>query len=68
LILSLGSINCDLRLDGVEDMSSGGTVRASSLHEASGGKAANAAFFCHRIGEPTSLIGRVGRDHYAEEW
>ncbi|RWK62644.1 MAG: ribokinase, partial [Mesorhizobium sp.] len=31
-----------------------------------GGKAANVAYFTHRLGVPTRLIGRIGDDHFAE--
>lgn len=65
-ILSLGSINCDLRLDGVDDMAAGGTIRTSGFHESGGGKAANVAFLAHRIGLSTLLMGRVATDHYAD--
>lgn len=38
----------------------------SSEAQRAGGKAANVAYFTHRLGVPTKLIGRVGDDYFAE--
>nr|WP_292422693.1 PfkB family carbohydrate kinase [Mesorhizobium sp.] len=66
IVLSLGSINADLQFDVQGSLGVGGTVRASGFAQRAGGKAANVAYFTHRLGVPTRLIGRIGDDHFAE--
>jgi ribokinase len=65
VILSIGSINADLEFTNVGSLTQQGTIRAGGFTERPGGKAANAAFFAHRMGVPARLLGRVGADHYA---
>ncbi|WP_353644382.1 PfkB family carbohydrate kinase [Mesorhizobium sp. WSM2239] len=65
-ILSLGSINADLQFDIKQPLGEGGTVRAGGFAQRAGGKAANVAYFTHRLGIPTRLLGRVGDDYFAE--
>jgi ribokinase len=64
-ILSLGSINADLRFEVERPFSGGGTVRSSGFSQKGGGKAANVAYFTHRLGIPTKLLGQVGDDDFA---
>ncbi|WP_222041614.1 PfkB family carbohydrate kinase [Rhizobium laguerreae] len=66
VLISIGSINADLEFRDVSPLGKGGTVRAGSFTQSSGGKAANVALFSHRLDVPTWLIGCVGRDHYAD--
>ncbi|WP_292596034.1 PfkB family carbohydrate kinase [Mesorhizobium sp.] len=66
IVLSLGSINADLQFDVQGSLGVGGAVRASGFAQRAGGKAANVAYFTHRLGVPTRLIGRVGDDQFAE--
>lgn len=66
IVLSLGSINADLQFDVQGSLGDGDTVRASGFAQRAGGKAANVAYFTHRLGVPTRLIGRVGDDYFAE--
>ncbi|ESY72296.1 hypothetical protein X743_17760 [Mesorhizobium sp. LNHC252B00] len=64
-VLSLGSINADLRFEVDKPFSSDATVRASGFSRKSGGKAANVAYFTQRLGFPTKLLGQVGDDDLA---
>ncbi|MER9233417.1 PfkB family carbohydrate kinase [Mesorhizobium sp. M0622] len=66
IVLSLGSINADLQFDVQGSLGDGGNMRASGFAQRAGGKAANVAYFTHRLGVPTRLVGRVGDDHFAE--
>ncbi|SFV26860.1 ribokinase [Devosia crocina] len=65
--LSLGSINADFQFEVSADLSKGGTIPAKSYTQRAGGKGANRALFAQRAGCPSSLIGRVGQDHFAEQ-
>ncbi|WEX74477.1 ribokinase [Sinorhizobium numidicum] len=66
VILSIGSINADLEFRNFRSLRDQGTIRTGGFAERPGGKGANAAFFTHRMGAPTILLGRVGSDHYAD--
>ena len=65
LILSLGSINADLRFEIEQPFEAAVTARASGFSQKGGGKAANVAYFTHRLGVPTKLLGQVGDDDFA---
>lgn len=65
--LSLGSINADFQFEVSADLSKGGTLPVKSFLRRAGGKGANRALFAQRAGYPALLIGRVGKDHFAEQ-
>ncbi len=63
-ILVIGSVNMDLvaRVDHVP--APGENVRGSALHTIPGGKGANQAVACARLGARTAFLGRVGDDDW----
>jgi ribokinase len=61
-VLVLGSINSDGVVKVPRLPLSGETIRATGFETYLGGKGANQAVAAARIGAPTSLVGRVGRD------
>lgn len=63
----LGSINLDLVASGAPLPAPGETVTGASLARYPGGKGANQALAARRLGAEVTLIGRVGRDPFAEE-
>jgi ribokinase len=64
-ILVVGSINVDL-VARVEKMPSPGeTILGQELQTFCGGKGANQAVACARLGAPTMMIAKVGDDHFA---
>jgi ribokinase len=65
--LSLGSINADFQFEVSADLSRGGTLVVESYVQRAGGKGANRALFAQRVGSPAMLIGRVGKDHFAQQ-
>jgi ribokinase len=65
--LSLGSINADFHFEVSQDLSGGGTLPARSFVQRAGGKGANRAYFAHRLGISATLLGRVGKDHFATQ-
>ncbi len=67
MIIVFGSINADLvfRVDALPR--SGETVLSQSYHVFPGGKGANTAVAAARAGGTVEMIGRVGRDRFAEE-
>ncbi len=65
--LSLGSINADFQFEVSADLSKGGTLPVKSFVRRSGGKGANRALFAQGAGYPALLIGRVGKDHFAQQ-
>jgi ribokinase len=64
-ILSLGSINADLRFEIERPFCDSATSRATGFSQRAGGKAANVACLTHRLGVPTKLLGQVGDDDFA---
>jgi ribokinase len=67
VIVVFGSINVDLviRVDALPRP--GETVLSESYSIHPGGKGANAAVAAARAGAETRMVGRVGRDHFAED-
>lgn len=67
MIIVFGSINADLvfRVDALPR--SGETVLSESYRVYPGGKGANTAVAAARAGGSVEMIGRVGRDRFAEE-
>jgi len=61
-IIILGSINMDLVAHAPRLPKPGETLTGSSFHITPGGKGANQAVACARLGVQTHMIGRVGDD------
>lgn len=61
-VVVIGSINSDLVLRVPRLPKPGETIKATSYETYPGGKGANQAVAATRMGAPTTLIGRVGRD------
>ena len=62
MIVVCGSINMDLVTRTPRLPKPGETITGRAFFTASGGKGANQAVACARLGTPTRLIGRVGED------
>jgi len=63
-VLVVGSINMDLIVRCSELPRRGETVRGEEFRTAAGGKGANQAVACARLGAATTLVGRVGEDEF----
>ena len=61
-----GSINMDLVVRASHLPVPGQTIAGQDFYTASGGKGANQAVACARLGVPTQMIGCVGRDVFGE--
>lgn len=61
-IIVLGSINMDLVVHTPRLPKPGETLTGTSFHTTPGGKGANQAVACARLGAATKMIGRVGGD------
>jgi len=63
-VLVIGSINMDLIVRCKEIPRRGETVRGEAFRTAAGGKGANQAVACARLGAETTMVGRVGADEF----
>ncbi len=66
-IAVFGSINADLIAFTPRIPEAGETLLGDSFLTAPGGKGANQAIACTKLGIPTHMIGRVGNDIYGQE-
>ena len=66
-ITVVGSINLDLVARCERLPRPGETVGGATLERVPGGKGANQAVACARLGAEVTLVGAVGRDSFAEE-
>lgn len=67
MICVVGSLNMDLVIDCQRIPSVGETVIGKQFHTIPGGKGANQAVACGRLGAETYMLGRVGNDGFADE-
>lgn len=65
-IAIIGSINIDLVVETDKPVSQGETILAKKRHYFPGGKGANQALACARIGGDATFIGKVGDDDNAD--
>jgi ribokinase len=65
-ILVVGSVNMDIVARVGHVPAAGENVRGSDLRTIPGGKGANQAVACARLGAETSFLGRVGDDAFGE--
>jgi len=63
-VLVVGSINLDLIVRCREVPRRGETVHGEEFHTAPGGKGANQAVACARLGADVTMVGRVGEDGF----
>jgi ribokinase len=66
-IVVLGSLNMDLVLEVARAPEGGETLSGRSLRLIPGGKGANQAVACARLGGRVAMIGRVGRDEFGDQ-
>jgi ribokinase len=66
-VLVAGGINMDVVVQATRYPRIGETVLGTSVFFAPGGKGANQAVAAARLGAPTSLIGRLGRDFFGTQ-
>jgi ribokinase len=64
-IIVLGSLNMDLVMDVDRIPVAGETVLGNGFTESPGGKGANQAVACARLGGKVAMIGRLGRDSFS---
>ena len=66
-IIVVGSINMDLVVHAPRLPQLGETILGRDFHTYPGGKGANQATTCARLGAKVSMIGRVGKDQFGKE-
>ncbi len=67
MICVVGSLNMDLVIDCQRIPSVGETVIGKQFHTIPGGKGANQAVACGRLGAETYMLGKLGNDGFADE-
>jgi ribokinase len=67
MIVVVGSLNMDLVLTVARAPNAGETLTGRTLQLIPGGKGANQAVACARLGGRVAMIGRVGRDEFGEQ-
>lgn len=65
-ILVVGSINLDMVVISPRIPGPGENVHARGFRMVAGGKGANQAVACHRLGSPVWLLARAGDDYFGE--
>jgi ribokinase len=65
-IVVVGSLNMDLVIRSPHFPRPGETIIGGELHTVPGGKGANQAIAAARLGAQVSMVGRVGRDTFAD--
>jgi ribokinase len=65
-VLVVGSINMDLIVRCRAVPKAGETVHGQEFRTAPGGKGANQAVACARLGAQTTMVGRVGEDEFGQ--
>ncbi|WP_058309027.1 ribokinase [Gracilibacillus massiliensis] len=63
----IGSINYDIIIKQDRLPKIGETISANSVSMSGGGKGANQAVQCAKLGLDTHMIGKVGNDHFGDE-
>ncbi|MGN8648131.1 ribokinase [Gracilibacillus sp. HCP3S3_G5_1] len=63
----IGSINYDIIIKQDRLPKIGETITANSVSMCGGGKGANQAVQCAKLGLDTYMVGKVGNDHFGEE-
>ncbi len=67
MITVVGSFNMDLFIEVARFPAPGETLFGKNFRRASGGKGANQACALARLGQPSAIIGAVGRDAFGDE-
>lgn len=67
-VVVVGSVNTDLTVQTARLPMRGETVLGSALHTSFGGKGANQAVAAKRAGAQTTLLAKLGRDRYGEDY
>jgi ribokinase len=67
-VVVVGSVNTDLTVQTAHLPVPGETVLGSALHTSFGGKGANQAVAAKRAGAQTTLLAKLGRDRYGQDY